>query len=169
MNIVKYILGFGIILGGIISISQGQTITGIFITVSGLLILPLVSDKLKTNFSKWKDKKIRYTTIIGLFIASFFFIDGSNYKPTATNSTPELKIIEQNPVSEFDKSYWNNYAPSVKTKIQRMVKRGNCNELQAEFDLLAKNDKAQKQFRGEGNAKLMDFIDKTMRELGCYE
>lgn len=168
MSIAKYILGFGIILGGIISMSQGQTITGIFIAVSGLLMLPLVSD-MKISFSKWKDKKIRYTTIIGLFIASFFFIDGSNYKPTATNTIPELKIIEQNPVSEFDKSYWKNYAPSVKTKIKEMVERGNCEELQAEFDLLAKNDKAQKQFRGEGNAKLMDFIDKTMREIGCYE
>ncbi len=160
MSIVKYILGFGIILGGIISISRGQTITGIFIAVSGLLILPFVSSKLKTSFSKWKNKKIRYTTIIGLFIASFFFIDGSNYKPTTINTTPELKIIEQNPVSEFDKSYWKNYAPSVKTKIKEMIERGNCEELQAEFDLLAKNEYAQ--------ARKKDLI-KVVKELYCVQ
>jgi opacity protein-like surface antigen len=63
---------------------------------------------------------------------------------------------------------WENYAPEVRTRIDRMAAEGDCDGLQAEFDTADANDAAQRDRVGTGNADLMGYIDGKLSEAGCY-
>jgi opacity protein-like surface antigen len=63
---------------------------------------------------------------------------------------------------------WENYAPEVRTRIDRMATEGDCDGLQAEFDTADANDAAQRDRVGSGNADLMGYIDGKLSEAGCY-
>jgi hypothetical protein len=63
---------------------------------------------------------------------------------------------------------WENYASSVKTRIDSMAAVGDCTGLQAEFDLADANDDAQRARTGDGNADLMGYIDEKLAGAGCY-
>jgi hypothetical protein len=64
---------------------------------------------------------------------------------------------------------WENYAPEVKTRIDRMAVEGDCGGLlQAGFDTADANDTAQRNRVGSGNADLMDYIDAKLSDAGCY-
>jgi hypothetical protein len=69
------------------------------------------------------------------------------------------------PSSDVD---WENYAPEVRTRIDRMATAGDCDGLQAEFDTADANDAAQRDRVGTGNADLMGYIDSKLSEVGCY-
>lgn len=166
MKFIKNVLGFGILLGGLISVFKGQEVTGFFIALSGALIIPFISKWLKIKIPKWNNKSIRYTSITCLFIFAFFFIDGSNYKPIKSISNDSKATTNK---LEFEKSYWNNYSPTVKQRIKKLIDNKDCKNLQKEFKLLSKNDKAQRKRTGEGNHKLMMLIDEKMREFKCYD
>lgn len=64
---------------------------------------------------------------------------------------------------------WENYDPSVKTRIDSMAASGECPGLQAEFDTAEANSDAQRARTGDGNADLMDYIDGKMSDAGCYD
>jgi hypothetical protein len=63
---------------------------------------------------------------------------------------------------------WENYAPEVKARIDRMAVEGDCGGLQAEFDAADENDTAQRNRAGSGNADLMGYIDAKLSAAGCY-
>ncbi len=63
---------------------------------------------------------------------------------------------------------WQNYAPSVRARIEQMAASGDCDGLQAEFDTAEANSDMQRARTGDGNADLMGFIDQKMADAGCY-
>jgi hypothetical protein len=63
---------------------------------------------------------------------------------------------------------WDNYAPTVKKRIDRLGKAKRCNALQKEFDTADANDAATRAETGEGNADLMSYIDEWMQHADCY-
>lgn len=63
---------------------------------------------------------------------------------------------------------WENHHPRVKRRIDRMAKNKNCDSLQNEFDIADANDTNQRNRTGDGNADLMEYIDKQMDMAGCY-
>ena len=63
---------------------------------------------------------------------------------------------------------WDRYAPQVRQRVDRAIKRENCQALQDEFDAADANDERQRAKYGEGNADLLDYLDAAMAEAGCY-
>ncbi len=53
---------------------------------------------------------------------------------------------------------WSKYAPAVRTRIEKQAKAQDCGGLQNEFDNAERN----------GGTDLMVYVDKLMREAGCY-
>lgn len=62
---------------------------------------------------------------------------------------------------------WENYASSVRTRIDSMAASKDCAGLQAEFDTADANDDAQRERVGTGNADLMSYIDSKLSAAGC--
>ena len=63
---------------------------------------------------------------------------------------------------------WDNYAPSVQSRIQSMIAAENCAGLQREFDSADANDDATRRRTGIGNSALMAYLDEAMADAGCY-
>jgi len=63
---------------------------------------------------------------------------------------------------------WENYSPTVKIRIDELIASKDCVGLQAQFEITAGNDVAQRNRVGDGNADLMGYIDAGMRSSGCY-
>jgi outer membrane biosynthesis protein TonB len=90
-------------------------------------------------------------------------------QPTpAATSEPEpepTEAEEWRPDQEVD---WENHAPTVKFRIDRLGVREDCDGLQEAFDNADANDAAQRNRTGDGNADLMGYIDQWLRHAGCY-
>ena len=63
---------------------------------------------------------------------------------------------------------WSNYHNLVKERIDKAILGKDCIALQKEFTSAADNSSAQRKRTGESNTKLMNFLDKKMKEVGCY-
>ena len=68
-----------------------------------------------------------------------------------------------------DKVDWNNYAASVRTRIARRIVAVDCAGLQAGFNIALENNVAQRRRDPKGNIPRMDYLDKSMRAIGCYD
>jgi hypothetical protein len=64
---------------------------------------------------------------------------------------------------------WDNYAPSVRTRIDEAYAGQDCAALQQEFDTAADNNDAQRIRTGEGNDDLLEYLDVALEQAGCYE
>ncbi len=81
-----------------------------------------------------------------------------------------FKIMPDNPSSTTKpSSFWKNYDPIVKTRIDEMATNRNCQDLQNEFETAYKNDNGQRARVGEGNSELMGYIDSKLIEIGCHK
>jgi len=63
---------------------------------------------------------------------------------------------------------WSNYSPDVKDRITNLVSSKDCLGLQKEFDVAYNNDNTQRTKFGEGNSKLLSYLDEQMKGIGCY-
>lgn len=63
---------------------------------------------------------------------------------------------------------WEDYSPTVRTRIDALASAKDCAGLQAEFDIADANNAATRERTGHNNADLMSYIDKKMRKAGCY-
>jgi len=73
MKAVKYILAVLFIIGGLGFSFQNSILSGIISIILGVLLIPVVSDKLKESVSLWKQKGVRYVSYTLLFILSGVF------------------------------------------------------------------------------------------------
>jgi len=64
---------------------------------------------------------------------------------------------------------WNNYDKNVKDRITEFTNKRNCSGLQNEFDVADQNSDNQRNRVGEGNLKLMNYIDFQMKKCNCYK
>jgi hypothetical protein len=64
---------------------------------------------------------------------------------------------------------WENYDDTLKPRIDAHASAGDCAALQVEFDTAYANNTATRERTGEGNDKLMGYIDDLMRDVGCYD
>ncbi len=125
-----------------------------------------------TKFSGLKTwQKVLVIVLLGSMVAGGFSGSGesgvSSDKPTPVvteEATPEttLDVISKSNVK------WENYAPAVKQRIADLIDAGDCQNLQAEFDVADQNNVAQRNRTGENNANLMALLDDQMKEIGCY-
>ncbi len=56
----------------------------------------------------------------------------------------------------------------MKQRIADLIDAGDCQNLQAEFDVADQNNVAQRNRTGENNASLMSLLDDQMQKIGCY-
>jgi len=85
-----------------------------------------------------------------------------------SNSGEDKSTSSTAVVSDNSGVKWSDYSPTVKTRIEELIQSGDCSSLQAEFDIADQNDAAQRNRVGVGNADLMNYLDSSMRKLGCY-
>jgi hypothetical protein len=62
---------------------------------------------------------------------------------------------------------WENYSPSVQTRIDELGANKDCAGLQGEFDTAEANNANQREGVGDGNTDLMSYIDDKLKEAGC--
>jgi hypothetical protein len=84
------------------------------------------------------------------------------------SGTSETSSTTSTLVSDNSGVKWSDYSPTVKTRIEALIQSSDCSGLQAEFDIADQNDAAQRNRVGVGNADLMNYLDSSMRKLGCY-
>lgn len=63
---------------------------------------------------------------------------------------------------------WENYDETLQPRIDAHAVAGDCVALQSEFDTAYENNTATRDRTGEGNDKLMAYINDLMREVGCF-
>jgi hypothetical protein len=90
---------------------------------------------------------------------------GLGVKPSAGLLAAVLFVSCSSGRAEVD---WQNYAPSVRQRIDEMAAGHDCFGLQNEFDTADGNDDVQRARTGDGNADLMGYIDSKMKNAGCY-
>lgn len=73
--ILKWILSIMFLMASLGSFIQGQIGAGFIMFTLFLLLLPPLSDLLKSKFKFWQSRGIRYVTYIVLFFVTGFFID----------------------------------------------------------------------------------------------
>lgn len=78
MKIIKYVLSSLFLLGGVGFISQGNTLSGLISILFGAILLPQISENLKSKFQFWQNKGLRYIIYIGFFILSGIFMKRQN-------------------------------------------------------------------------------------------
>ena len=69
--------------------------------------------------------------------------------PTQTETGPELPEVDVP---------WDNYAPSVRTRINSLIVDKKCGGLQREFDNADLN----------GSLEIMEYVDEGLRIANCY-
>lgn len=62
---------------------------------------------------------------------------------------------------------WQDYAASLRSRIDAAQLARDCNRLQAEYDMADANNVATMNRVGHSNAELMSYIDAAMRSAGC--
>lgn len=92
--------------------------------------------------------------------------DAENKSGPATEEAQKQEPIQDGLSTDVD---WENYAPSVKRRIDSMAERKNCQGLQQEFETAEANNDAQLSRVGDGNSDLMAYIDEQMSAAGCYD
>ena len=64
---------------------------------------------------------------------------------------------------------WGNYPPDTQRIIDEDAAAGNCEGLQDAFDVWADSNSTFIERYGEGNAKIMMYIDEALESAGCYD
>jgi len=108
-------------------------------------------------------KKIKLIAVLILVLPVVIGLLLPDSDSGADKSTSSTAVVSDNSGVK-----WSDYSPTVKTKIEELIQSGDCSSLQTEFDIADQNDAAQRNRVGVGNADLMNYIDSSMRKLGCY-
>lgn len=173
MKKIKYVLSVILIIAGLGGLVKNSLVAGLLLIILGILFFPQISDKIANGFKIWKNKFVRYTTYVFLFLVA-----GSLMKKTETESSKvpvkeEVQALElkNEPKIKMDNSeFWKKFDPIVKQRIYQMIKDKDCASLQQEFNTTADNmDRLQKAGKSASrNLDLMNFLDNQMKELECY-
>ncbi len=109
-------------------------------------------------------KRFKLTLIaIGVSFVSLIVIGLLGDSGTSETSSNTAAVVTDNSGVN-----WSDYAPTVKTRIEELIQSSDCSGLQAEFDIADQNDAAQRNRVGVGNADLMNYLNSSMKKLGCY-
>lgn len=161
MKVVKYILGVFFILGGIGSIPQGAIITGLLLTILGILFLPPISDSLKEKSKIWQSKGLRYVSYIILFFIAGVFIP-KDIKAIETTNKEATKhkaenVTEKEEVKEItEKESVINYKIEKETVIR-------FDKAPSYFVLIDKVDSASDKFKED----IKSLVNKIVTEKGA--
>ncbi len=83
---MKKYWSIGLLLAGIVTIFQGSFLGGLFISLTGIIIFPSISEKLKAELPHWQKKSVRYTSYFMLLIIGFA-IGGANLETNASTNS----------------------------------------------------------------------------------
>jgi len=112
------------------------------------------------------DKRAKRNKLILLAIAASF-VSLVVIGMLGDSGTSETSSSTSSAVTDNSGVNWSDYAPTVKTRIEEFIQNADCSSLQEEFDVADKNDTAQRNRVGVGNADLMNYINTSMEKLGC--
>lgn len=118
----------------------------------------------KENSQKSSKATIVFGTILLLWVVGSCGSNGSNDSGSSSASKPSVTT----PKNDFPAVQWEDYAPSVKTRIDELAAQKDCEALQAEFDNADANNEATMSRVGHNNAQLMSYIDFLMSKSACY-
>jgi hypothetical protein len=62
---------------------------------------------------------------------------------------------------------WSQYAPQVRERVEAAAEAEDCDALGREFLAASETSDVHRDRWGEGNGKLMQFIDEAMKDAGC--
>jgi len=104
MKRVKLILSVLLIFASIGALAQHKFISSIIFLLLGLLLLPIISNRLFESLKQWQNKNIRYATYIVLFLVGASFIGKQNFNVNNKSSTETVKeneIVNKELYSEY--------------------------------------------------------------------
>ncbi len=90
-NKIKYIAIIGIGIVGLKELFTGSFLGGLFLILASALIYPPVSEKLKSKFEFWNNRKTRIISVVGLFFLGVGISGG--FKDLPSNERDREKII----------------------------------------------------------------------------
>lgn len=90
-KILKYVVGVVLMLSGIGGIFQGSFVGGVLIFLSGLILIPAISDKIKETLKAWQNKAVRVVSFVGLCLLGFAII-GTSVKGNSVSSKKSVLI-----------------------------------------------------------------------------
>lgn len=130
---------------------------------------------LKKLWSKFLGLKAWQKVLVLVLAASMVAggFSGSGQSEVSSDTSTAAVAEEAKPKTTIDvisdsSVNWDNYAPAVKQRIADLIDAGDCQNLQAEFDIADQNNTAQRNRTGESNADLMSLLDDQMEKIGCY-
>lgn len=92
MEKVKLIGGVLILLGGVGSLSKGETISGLLLILLGTCLLPAVSSTLEKKFVPWQIKGVRYGVYLVLFLSAFLIAKPLKKRTETVRTDKSLQI-----------------------------------------------------------------------------
>ena len=97
LTIIKWLLSIMFALISLGSFGQGQIGIGFMFLVLSFLLLPPISDYLKSNFKIWQSRGVRYISYFGIFFISSIFmtVSGVNsFSEKSANIKSENRIVD---------------------------------------------------------------------------
>lgn len=88
--------------------------------------------------------------------------------PAATVAAAAPAPTPPPPAATAAPFFGGKYSTMVRDRIEALAAAKDCPGLQAEFNTAERNDAITRTRTGSGTADLMAYIDKTMRDAGCY-
>lgn len=64
---------------------------------------------------------------------------------------------------------WQDYDPTLQSRIDQLGAARDCTSLQQQFDNADANSEATRSRTGHSNSDLMAYIDSAMQKAGCYK
>ncbi|MGV6946001.1 DUF4352 domain-containing protein [Sphingobacterium kyonggiense] len=128
MKVIKYIIGVLLIIASIGGLKQGSTMPALLIAVLGALILPPVSDWMKSNFKFWTQKPIRYVSYIIIFVLFASTIETSPQQPATVYNVSEQNKTEQSN-SQPQEPQIEEELPVIETTEEKIIGIGQPTEV----------------------------------------
>lgn len=177
MKTVKYVLGFFLILGGLGGIFKSSIIGGLLFLSLGVILLPPVSLLIAERLAIWKNRYLRYGLYVGISLIASSTVRKSEMIVSQESQISKYKIVKnetdikiKEPMDLDNSKFWNEFDPTVKQRVYKMIEEKDCTGLQQEFNVTAENmDRLQASGkRASRNLDLMDFLEEQMKELDCH-
>ncbi|ATU04911.1 hypothetical protein BKN14_00435 [Candidatus Gracilibacteria bacterium HOT-871] len=139
-NFLLYLLGFFFILGGFMTLTEGQTVPALFILSFGILLLPKVYQEVKQKFPKIK--KLYYITLtIFTFIFGMISLGNKTLEEIENLKQTNSGVI----LSEINSGKIENNTGKIEETLNALIKRsselianGGINSIKAQIEI---NDK----------------------------
>lgn len=144
MKVVKWIVGIFFIMTAFGFLLSGDILTTLFMGILGIVIIPIVSEKIKSKLTLWQNRIVRYVSYFALIVLASVFMD-----ETKTNQSLDMLHEDKTEISSKPKKNKVRYID-----LDKVLFDGNGNEVKAdENDVTYKVIEVLKHNKNEGRVK----------------